>query len=224
MLDEEKPKRPRGRPPGTVIPQDFSETPVEQLTQYGRKRLVLQLLVRGVSHREIAERVGIKTHYVYSILRSELRRVKKCTGKTVEAYRELELRRLDEYTKRLWPQITGENEDGTPYHYRPGGTGVARAIEVALKVSERRAKLLGLDAPVISAQFSATAELDTLTASELEAEAARLGLTIPDMKQLDYSLPGETVIEGRDEDVEKIHTDVSSDEPLTTPEEKRLGD
>lgn len=49
----------------------------------------------------------------------------------VDVYREIELRRLDAFMLALQPGIQ---------------RGVPRSVEIGLKVSERRAKLLGLDA------------------------------------------------------------------------------
>ncbi|HKJ76511.1 MAG TPA: hypothetical protein VKA64_04830, partial [Gammaproteobacteria bacterium] len=54
------------------------------------------------------------------------------TAEDAEEVKRLELERLDRMLLSLWPKVT----NGDP-----------QAVEKALKVSERRARLLGIDAP-----------------------------------------------------------------------------
>lgn len=67
--------------------------------------------------------------------------------------------------------------------------GSPKAIEVALKITERRAKLSGLDAPEKS-QIQIESTVHQLNHAELLAEYSRLGLT-PSAPLLLDLLPGE---------------------------------
>jgi len=70
---------------------------------------------------------------------------------------QLELDRLDAAMKAIWPQVQGGN---------------LLAIDRMDKLQQRRAKMLGLDAPDIRAQITLTSEgldLSGLSADELEA-------------------------------------------------------
>lgn len=71
-------------------------------------------------------------------------------GLAVEVWRELELGRLDSLQQSIWPKAM----DGDP-----------RAIEAALKILDRRAKLLGLDSAI---------KLEVLTVDALDAQIQRL--------------------------------------------------
>ncbi len=189
-LPVEKPKRYRPLATDESLVQD---TTVFALTKTQKKRLVLKLRVQGWSLRDIAEHVDFRTTYVSYIIQQEIERLNATGLNDAKVLREVENQRLDEYLRRLWPQISGKNSDGSDYQYRKGASSsVARAVEVALKISERRAKLWGLDAPVVTANFHALGDLEGLTHPELVAEAQRLGLIIPMPRDLPHLLPGET--------------------------------
>lgn len=91
------------------------------------------LKLRGFSYRRIAEEMGLSVATVHKhVTRALAERV----DPLVEQYRAIELDKLESAEARLWEQV----EDGSP-------RGLARNVEVLLKLSERRAKLLGMDAP-----------------------------------------------------------------------------
>lgn len=80
-----------------------------------------------------------------------------------EAVRKLELERLDQQHERL------------AIHQELAGAEMAAKLgAVMLKVAERRARLLGLDAPVKVQEVPPAKLSDEELASELEAELARL--------------------------------------------------
>jgi hypothetical protein len=92
----------------------------------------LELRKNGMSYRAIGERLGVSHVQAYNDVHDELKRLaSQVTDKTTEL-RQLELERLDMLLNGLWPMAA------------VGNTG---AVMSWLKVSERRAKLLGLDAP-----------------------------------------------------------------------------
>ncbi len=84
----------------------------------------------GMSLREIAKRMSCSHEKVRKYLQ-EAGRAILLPG--VEEYRKLEDERLDTMLKALMPTIM---------------KGEARAVEVAIKLLERRAKLHGLDKPI----------------------------------------------------------------------------
>lgn len=90
----------------------------------------LKLRQRGLTYGEIAERIGYANSSVaYKAVMLELKRQMR---EPAEQVRELEIDRLDRMLLALQPKIDA---------------GDTRAIDTALRIMERRARLLGLDAP-----------------------------------------------------------------------------
>jgi len=102
--------------------------------------MALKLRKDGGSYRKIADRLrqepGISDHYsdvqAYNDVKAELDRIKALCAEEAEAVRTLELERLDE----ILPKLIEGSKKGDWF-----------AVDRLLKVMERRAKLLGLDAP-----------------------------------------------------------------------------
>lgn len=116
-----------------------------------RRGKAIRLKIEGKTYTEIAELLGYdsKASACTDIKRALERHVIE-EGLAVEAWRELELARLDVLQQAIWPEAM----DGSP-----------RAIETALKILDRRAKLLGLDSAV---------KLEVLTIDALDAQIQRL--------------------------------------------------
>ena len=90
----------------------------------------LRLRQRGLTYDAIAERIGYANSSVaYKAVMLELKRQMK---EPAEQVRELEIERLDRMLLALQPKIDAAD---------------TRAIDTALRLMERRARLLGLDAP-----------------------------------------------------------------------------
>ena len=90
----------------------------------------LALRKAGHTFEDIAERVGYASKSgAFKAVMSALR---KTIQEPADELRRLELERLDVMLKSLWPFIL----KGSPRH-----------VEIGLKVMDRRAALLGLDAP-----------------------------------------------------------------------------
>lgn len=107
-----------------------SKTSIRRLHAVERAKQALELRKGGASFPEIARALGYSAAPgAYQAVMSALRRTLK---EPAEEVRTLEVARLDAMMLALWPQV------------RQGNQG---AIEKALKVMERRAKLLGLDMP-----------------------------------------------------------------------------
>jgi len=90
----------------------------------------LELAKAGVSYRLIAETVGYKSSQAaWAAVKSAL---KKVITPAAEEVRLMEIERLDAALMAVWPSVT---------------KGQYGAIDRFLRIQERRAKLLGLDAP-----------------------------------------------------------------------------
>lgn len=102
---------------------------------------VLTLVRRGGTAEAVAamlEKEGkdIKPHHVRSIVKRHLERLHTEDALTIEQLRAQENARLDEAMRTLYPLIVREE----------GGPDM-RAVDRFIRLSERRAKLNGLDAP-----------------------------------------------------------------------------
>ncbi len=89
----------------------------------------------GASFRTIASRLGCSTGAAHKAVCRVLERTLGDLAESAGALRALELERLDAMLMAIWPAATG---------------GDPAAISVALRISERRSWLLGLDAPTRS--------------------------------------------------------------------------
>lgn len=143
-----------------------------------RKMQIMQLRVAGWAIWQIADHLGLESFTVHNLIIEQLSDWRDMTQEMSTELRELELQRLDEFLRALWQKIQGGN---------------TRAIETALKVSERRARLLGLDAPE-KREVTLDASVQTLSHIELLSEYERLGIPITNEKEiLSYILPDKAV-------------------------------
>src|SRR5215211_2508674 len=97
--------------------------------QRARRVEALSLKLAGISTAQIAERMGIKPDTVRKLIN---RTLQTAENRAVEEMRELENARLDRAQAAIWSQVLA---------------GDYRAVMVFLHISQRRAKLNGLDAP-----------------------------------------------------------------------------
>ncbi|MFG2412283.1 hypothetical protein [Streptomyces goshikiensis] len=116
-----------------------------------RRAKAIRMKIEGASYTEIAEQLGYSSRgSANSDIRRALEKHVIEEGLAVEAWRELELARLDVLQQAIWSKAKA---------------GDPRAIETALKVLDRRAKLLGLDSAI---------KLEVLTIDALDAQIQRL--------------------------------------------------
>lgn len=119
-----------------------SKTSPRRLSAVERQADALELRKAGVTLAAIAERLGYRgPSSADSAIRAAL---KKTLQPPADEVRELEIERLDALLLALWPQA------------RQGNQG---AIDRVIKIMERRARLLGLDAPVRTDVTSAGNEI-----------------------------------------------------------------
>ncbi len=97
-----------------------------------REKLAFALRVAGMTYAQIAERLGVTTAGAYKMVKRVLERTRKETDEAADELRRLEVERLDALLLTLWKSATSGN---------------LGAVDRVLRVMERRARLLGLDAP-----------------------------------------------------------------------------
>jgi hypothetical protein len=129
-------------------------TSKRRLAAAERQRQALELKKAGADYRTIAERVGYAGPAgAYKAVTTAL---KALVQEPAEELRTMEVARLDQMLLGLWPKAI---------------KGDTWAVDRVLKIMERRAALLGLDAPV-KRELSGSVELRTYA----ERVAGDLGL------------------------------------------------
>ena len=106
----------------------------------------IRLRMAGATISQIADQLGYASEAgAYKAIMRELEQTAQDMGESTEAVRQLELKRLDQMLFPIWNQvIAGDNT----------------AITTALRIQERRAALLGLDAPK---QIEARVKVDVIS-------------------------------------------------------------
>jgi hypothetical protein len=114
---------------GRAVPRPASKD-AHRVEVRERTRKALELRRAGANYDEIARQLGLAKSTVHAMVHSAMREI---TREPAEELRNLELQRLDAMMMGLWPNAR---------------KGDATAVTAVLRVMERRAKLLGLDAVV----------------------------------------------------------------------------
>lgn len=131
----------------------MAQSKTRELQAVEKERQVIELRRAGATFDDIARAVGYKepsgAHAAY---KRALKRTLTDAG--TEELREQELDRLDRMQRAVWPKVM---------------QGDVQAITAALRLMDRRARLLGLDAPT---RIAATVE--TIDAASIDAEVQRL--------------------------------------------------
>ena len=118
-----------------------SKSSKQKITVAQRRASAAALRRLGLSYREIGEKLDISRQAAYRLVASELERMKEQATEDLAAIRALELERLDHWLALVSKEI----RDGH----------VLAGIDRGLRIMERRAKLLGLDAnEAIDLKFS----------------------------------------------------------------------
>lgn len=121
-----------------------------------RRDTALSLRKGGFSYAQIAAHLGISRSGAYQTVQAALEEIREHYRETAVEVVALELERLDEMTRALESKV---------------GYGDATSIAAALRVMERRAKLLGLDAPTKIAPTDPSGDNPYLAASDDELRA-----------------------------------------------------
>lgn len=114
-------------------------------TKLERQRQALEYRRMAFGYAEIAERIGISTTQAFRLVREAMQDARTQIEAEASEMKAEEISRLDGMMRGLWPDA------------RKGQHG---AVDRVLKIMERRAKLLGLDAPVKLAQTNKEGDED----------------------------------------------------------------
>lgn len=126
-----------------------------------RERQVIELWLHGWGTDEIADRLDLNDSSVRAIRKRVMeRRAAEWQPENVDALRDAEVARLDRLMRAHQPAALGLGQPASP-----------RSAQIVLACVDRRAKLLGLDAPV---KIAATVR------SELDAEIEQMISTLRD--------------------------------------------
>ena len=117
----------KGKPRGKTTPW--------KLSLVEKKEKALRMRKAGNTYRVIGEELGCTEQRVWQIVNGELKRINAQCSELAEGMLRLELERLDSLWKETYDTATG------------GGDKAIPAASVCLKILERRAKMLGIDAP-----------------------------------------------------------------------------
>jgi hypothetical protein len=154
-----RPATKRKNAAGKPRKRSSAKLDAEQARIDERRKLVMQYRVAGLNYRQIIEQLerrhGITASKgtISSDINQELAHISEEKRAMVERLRALELERLDDISRTLYQTVRG---------------GDLAAIDRYLRVSERRAKLMGLDAPQkIDAKL--TSGVEDMTEEELDA-------------------------------------------------------
>ncbi|MEN6535335.1 MAG: hypothetical protein ABFD89_16845 [Bryobacteraceae bacterium] len=109
------------------------ETSSRHVRARRRENVVLDLRMAGKTYRRIATELGISPAGAFKVLDRALARLRQQTSEVAERLLQIELERLDALQLAQWDKATD---------------GDLRAVDAVLRIMERRARLLGLDAPV----------------------------------------------------------------------------
>ena len=123
----------------------------EALAREGR---IIELRRAGLTWEKIAQDVGYAT--ASGAYQAYQRAAKRFIRPQLEELRDMELDRLDRLQAGVWSKAIA---------------GDVRSIDAVLRIIEKRAKILGLDAPK---SVNVKAEVTTYDGSTIDAEVARL--------------------------------------------------
>lgn len=107
-------------------------TAPRRVTASDRRRRALELRMAGSSFADIGAALEISKQAAHQLVTAALRDIEAKTVETTDELRRLELERLDKMLIKVWQQVA------------QGNLG---AVDRALRIMERRSRLLGLDAP-----------------------------------------------------------------------------
>lgn len=130
-----------------------------------KERRALELATEGLTFEAIADALGYAT--ASGAWRAVQRGLRRTVQPAADEYRRLELRRIDGLLCAIWPRAVGDADVPPDYD----------AVDRVLKLMQRRAKLLGLDAPVkfsIEKVVADVAEELGMTSDETAATIADL--------------------------------------------------
>lgn len=115
-----------------------------------RRTQVFALRLSGASYRQIGKQLGITPDTAWRDVTAVLKELQERSLKTADLYRTLELERLDTMLLSIMTQVRNGN---------------LSAIDRALRISDQRCKLLGLNRP----ELTLTKDVTEMSDDELRA-------------------------------------------------------
>ena len=97
-----------------------------------REEAAMRLRLSGTTYKDIGDELGISMQAAYKAVKRVMDRTTQHANEDGDELRRLEVARLDKMLAAMWPNVLA---------------GSYGAVDRCLKTSERRARLLGLDAP-----------------------------------------------------------------------------
>jgi hypothetical protein len=110
----------------------MSKTRTTTLEGQPRRLKAVQLRLAGMTYRQIGEEMGFSEQRAWSLVQKEIQRVNRHRKEAAAEMLRLELERLDRLHAAFWEQAVAGDLDAAAF---------------VLRLMQRRARLLGLDAP-----------------------------------------------------------------------------
>lgn len=157
---------PRGMnfPHGDGYPdghQDFGSPRAVRTAE--RRAEALAMRKRGMTYKEIADALGYKSATTVS---SEIKKMlTEMPRENADQLRKIEVERMDQLLNAMWDKAMG---------------GDGWAVDRCLKIMERRAKLLGLDAPIVTKVEVVTEDVIDSQIQQLEREMRMMRNALPE--------------------------------------------
>jgi hypothetical protein len=137
------------------------------IEERNKEALALQMRLAGRSYQAIANALGYADHS--GAYRAVERALVRVTAEPADELRKIELERLDQLYRWTMEEATTDHlhfYQGVPTGFLDSAPRL-KAMELALRIMERRSKLLGLDAP-------ARQRIEVLSEDVVDAEIKRL--------------------------------------------------
>lgn len=131
-----------------------SQTATKKVIAVDKQQQALELRKGGLSYQQISSYMGCSKGYAYKLVKKGLEELTDKVRNSADELRELENSRLD----MLWSKA-----------YSTARNGDMQAVNTCIKISERRAKLNGLDSPTRS-DITVTPNVPVMPATEEERE------------------------------------------------------
>lgn len=141
----------------------MGNTDRERIADRQRQQEAVRLRLRGYTWQEVADQVGYSSRQAAQ--RGAAALLDRIETEDVAAYRAVEEARLD----LVWRKQLEHLEQFRPSQSGVGLSAVASAVSALVRVSERRSKLLGLDAPTKVDVGASDVDLDSAVAAIMSA-------------------------------------------------------
>ena len=151
-------KKPKKKPVKKGVPRLRGVTKEQELELEKRRAIVASNLLAGLNYRDMAVALGVSLGTVANDVKIILERWREEQVRTLGDITEIELRRLDTMLNAVW----GDAKAGKLGH-----------IDRVIRIDERRARILGSDAPTEqNLNLTDTRDANDLTDDELAAIAS----------------------------------------------------